>query len=246
MVASGPCRPSQQEEYYNPMAYDDEMRAPFTAVLAGALSLSAADSEVWRFDRIDQIGGHPATVLGHPRVIDTPAGKAVEFNGVDDAIYVNVHPLAGAETWTWEVIFRPDPGGAAEQRFFHLQEVDPATGQDADTRMLQEIRVDGDRWCLDSFAISGTESRTLLDRTKLHPLGGWHHIAAVYDGREFRNYVDGVLQGAGELHVKPQGAGRSSIGTRINRRDYFKGAVFLARITRRALSPEEFLPSPVK
>jgi hypothetical protein len=213
---------------------------PLTALLV------AADSEEWRFDRLDRIGGHRTTVLGHPRVIGTPAGKAIEFNGVDDAIFVDVHPLAGAETFTWEVVFRPDPGGAAEQRFFHLQEVDPNTRQDTATRMLFEIRVIGDRWCLDSFALTGTESRTLLDREKLHSLGEWHAAAAVYDGREFRNYVDGVLQGSGELHLKPQGPGHSSIGTRINRRDYFKGAVLKARMTRRALSPAEFLKAPAK
>ena len=56
-----------------------------------------------------------------------PEGKAVEFDGVDDALFVNVHPLAGAETFTWEVIFRPYKGGKAEQRFFHLQSIDPVT-----------------------------------------------------------------------------------------------------------------------
>lgn len=199
------------------------------------------DSITWHFDRLDQIGGHPTTLLGHPRVIQTPAGKAIQFNGVDDAIYVDVHPLAGAETFTWEVIFRPDPGGAPEQRFFHLQERDPRTGADTNTRMLFEIRVIGDGWALDSFALTGSESRTLLDRAKLHSLGEWHAAAAVYDGREFRNYVDGALQGSGPLHLAPQGAGHASIGTRINRVNYFKGAVLEARMTRRALAPAEFL-----
>ena len=60
-------------------------------------------------------------MLGNPRVVETPVGKAVEFDGVDDALLVDVHPLAGAETFTWEAIFRPD-GGRAEQRWFHLQE----------------------------------------------------------------------------------------------------------------------------
>jgi hypothetical protein len=82
-------------------------------------------AEIWTFDRTDAIGGHPVTVLGHPRVIQTPAGKAVEFNGVDDALFIDDHPLAGASTFTWEVVFRPDAGGGAEQRFFHLQEQDP-------------------------------------------------------------------------------------------------------------------------
>jgi len=198
-------------------------------------------SVTWRFDRLDQIGGHPTTLLGHPSVIETPAGKAIQFNGVDDAIYLDVHPLAGAEAFTWEVIFRPDPGGAPEQRFFHLQERDAKTGADTNTRMLFEIRVIGDQWALDSFALSGSQSLALLDRTKLHTLGAWHAAAAVYDGREFRNYVDGVLQGSGPLHLTPQGAGHTSIGTRINRVNYFKGAVREARMTRRALAPPEFL-----
>jgi hypothetical protein len=193
---------------------------------------------MWKFDSITRIGGYPVTAEGHPRVISTAAGEAVQFDGVADALFLDVHPLAGAETFTWEVIFRPDVGGAAEQRFFHLQQ----TG--ADTRMLFEIRVIDGQWCLDSFALSGTEEQTLIDPAKLHPLGVWHHAAAVYDGREYRHYVDGVLQGAAELYLAPQGAGRTSVGTRINRRDYFKGAVLAARMTHRALPPAEFLKVP--
>jgi hypothetical protein len=201
-------------------------------------------AELWKFDRIDQIGGHKTTVLGHPRVIDSPVGKAVEFNGVDDALFVDVHPLAGAETFTWEIVFRPDPGGAPEQRFFHLQEKDPKTGEDTATRMLSEIRVVDGQWCLDSFADTGDQSRALLNRERLHPLGVWYRVAMVYDGHELRNYVDGVLEGSGELHLIPQGPGHSSIGVRINKVNYFKGAVALARMTRAALPPAEFLKLP--
>jgi hypothetical protein len=173
-------------------------------------------------------------------------GKAVEFNGVDDALFVDVHPLAGAETFTWEIVFRPDPGGAPEQRFFHLQEKDPKTGEDTATRMLSEIRVIDGRWCLDSFALAGDQSRALLNRERLHPLGAWYRVAMVYDGHELRNYVDGVLEGSGELHLSPQGPGHSSIGVRINKVDYFKGAVALARMTRAALPPAEFLKLPAQ
>ena len=187
-------------------------------VAAGILImvLPAASQEksiTWHFDRLNRIGAYPTTLLGHPSVIETPAGKAIQFNGIDDAIYLDVHPLAGASTFTWEVIFRPDAGGAEEQRFFHLQERNPATGVDTDTRMLFEIRVVGDRWALDSFARSGTERLALLDRTKLHTLGEWHAAAAVYDGKEFRNYVDGVLQGSGSLHLtrREQGTRRSEL-----------------------------------
>ncbi|HEY1240555.1 MAG TPA: LamG-like jellyroll fold domain-containing protein, partial [Bryobacteraceae bacterium] len=197
-----------------------------------AVAARGADGEVWRFDRLDQIGGHPTTILGHPKVVETPLGKAIEFNGVDDALYVDVHPLAGASTFTWEVIFRPDPGGGAEQRFFHFQE------NGSETRMLFETRLINGKWCIDSFAKSGTPEKALMDRSKLHSLGAWHAVTAVYDGREYRNYVDGVLQNKFEIHLAPQGAGRTSIGTRIDRRDYFKGAILEARMTPRALAPE--------
>jgi hypothetical protein len=191
--------------------------------------------QTWQFDSLDQIAGHRTTILGHPRVIATPAGKAVEFNGADDAIFLDTHPLAGAETWTWEVVFRPDPDGSPEQRFFHLQE------NGTDNRMLFEIRLIGKQWCLDSFAKSGSASLALMDRAKLHPAGVWYHAAAVYDGQEFRNYVDGVLEGKGPLHLAPQNPGQTSVGVRINKVNYFKGAVRMARMTPRALPVSEFL-----
>lgn len=220
---------------------------PYRSIIFLAFGMAASaqaptpPTEVWKFDRIDRIGGHPTTVVGHPRVIDTPDGKAVEFDGIGDALFVDVHPLAGARTFTWEVVFRPDPGGSPEQRFFHLQEKDPKTGEDTATRLLFEIRIIDGKWCLDSFALSGGNSKALLNREKLHTLGAWHRVAMVYDGREFRNYVDGEMEGRAELTLTPQGTGHSSVGVRINRRDYFKGAVRLARMTPRALSPGEFL-----
>ena len=161
---------------------------------------------------------------------------------MDDALFVDVHPLAGAATFTFEAIFRPD-GGNAEQRWFHLEE-NPATGADADNRMLFEIRVVEGQWCLDSFVRSGPHSQALLDRRNLHPLGAWYHVAAVYDGREFRSYVDGVPDGAARIEFAPQGAGRTSVGVRMNKVFYFKGAVRMARFTRRALDPSQFLKVP--
>ncbi len=202
------------------------------------LSLTAGiaqDSVTWRFDEPGSIAGNRTTVEGSPRVIRTDKGPAIEFNGVADAIFVEAHPLAGAEKFTWEVVFRPDRDGKAEQRFFHLQE------NGTENRMLFEIRVIGEQWCLDAFMNSPTGSRALLDRTKLHPLGQWYAVAMTYDGEWFRNFVNGVEQGAVQIRLTPNGPGRASIGTRINRVDYFKGAMRESRFTRRALKPAEFL-----
>jgi hypothetical protein len=207
------------------------------AILVWAPLGAADDVEIWIFDRLDRIGGHRTTVLGHPRVVDTPVGRAIEFDGVDDALLVDAHPLAGAETFTWEAIFRPD-GGRPAQRWFHLQE------SGSDNRLLFEIRVVESRWYFDSYGHSGNAQQALMNRDLLHPLGAWYHVAAVYDGREFRNYVNGAPEGAAAIAFMPQGAGRSSIGVRINLVDHFKGAIHVARFTRRALPPAEFLRAP--
>jgi hypothetical protein len=199
----------------------------------------------WTFDRLENIGGHNTIVLGEPRIIDSPVGKAVEFDGTDDALFIENHPLAGTDAFTWEAVFRPD-GGEKEQRWFHLNERDPVTGADTENRMLFEIRVAGDKWFFDSYNQSGAASKALINRNALHPLGLWYHVAAVYDGKEFSNYVDGVREGSAELHLAPHGPGHASVGVRINKVFYFKGAVHTARFTRSALAPSEFLPVPKK
>ena len=203
--------------------------------LFAALTAFAAD-EVWVFDRLDKLGGHPVKVEGHPKVVKTPIGKAIEFNGVDDALFLEVHPLSGAKEFTWEVIFQPDADGKPEQRFFHFQE------NGSTNRLLFETRVDKGQWYLDSFAQSSTGSRALMDPAKLHPAGAWYHVAAVYDGKEYRNYVNGIREGEAVVALAPQSAGRTSIGVRINKVDYFKGKIRMARMTPRALLPTEFMP----
>ncbi len=200
--------------------------------------LAQREAEVWTFDKLERLGSHPTTVRGNPRVVAVPGGKAIEFDGIDDALFVDVHPLAGAATFTWETIFRPDRGGAPEQRFFHLQQ------SDSETRLLFETRLTGESWYFDAFAHSGAASKALIRPDRLHALGKWYHVAMVYDGRQFRNYVNGELEGSAEVALIPQGPGRASAGVRINLKDYFKGAIRTARFTRRALEPGEFLKVP--
>jgi hypothetical protein len=204
---------------------------------------SNASATTWHFDNLDSIAGNPVEVVGAPALVKTPAGKAILFNGASDVIYLPVHPLAGATAFTWEIIFRPD-GGDEEQRFFHLQEINPATGEDGDGRMLFELRVIGDQWCLDGFVKSGENGLTLIDRQKLFPVGKWYRATLVFDGKTLSAYVGSALQGTGTLDFKPHLPGHTSVGMRINRISPFKGAVILARMTPKALAPEEFLAVP--
>src|SRR5215471_12995309 len=113
-------------------------------LLFGACILAAAPTQVvWKLDSLERIGGNKVRVEGAPKVIATAAGKAIEFHGGKDALFLDAHPLAGADTFTWEVIFRPDADGPAEQRFFHFQV------PDEETRMLFELRIRDGKWFLD-------------------------------------------------------------------------------------------------
>jgi lysophospholipase L1-like esterase len=230
-----------------PDVIGEPMRAGGVGAASGvqASGAPAAAQVIWRFDSTSSVGGMPTQTEGDPKTVDTPVGKAVRFDGVSDAIFMRVHPLAGAATWTWEMIFKPDADGKPEQRIFHLQSVDPATGKDvANERMLFEIRIRNGQWCLDSFATAGGQSRTLLNCEKMHPFGAWYRVTAVYDGKMLRNYVGDEMQGEGELLLKPELPGRSSIGTRIDLRDYYKGEIYAARFTRSALPVADFMKLP--
>lgn len=221
------------------------------AVLAAPLGLAACASlpaaavpgqTVWTFDRLSTIGGETTHVEGAPRIIASPFGPAVQFDGVDDALFIDRHPLAGAAAFTFEAVFRPD-GGAFEQRWFHLQS-DEAPGGPG-TRIMFEIRVVEGGWYLDAFTKGEGYNKPLIETTKLHPIGQWAHVAQTFDGTTYRSFVNGVLQTEAEIAFKPQGPGRSSVGTRINRVNYFNGAVREARFTPRALTRDQFT-SPIR
>ena len=213
---------------------------------AGISTQSPPTQITWTFDRLDMIGGVATRVEGHPNVVDTPIGKAIEFNGIDDAVWIEQHPLAGAGTFTVEAIFRPD-GGATEQRWLHLAERDPKTGglagaPDGNSRVLFELRVvNGDQWYLDAFVHGPGYNQALMFPEKRYPIGRWYHVAQTFDGKTFRSYVNGESQGEADIAFTPQGGGATSVGTRINRVNYFHGAVRRARFTAKALAPDQFM-----
>lgn len=213
-----------------------------TALALHRPTASAGPSQiVWTFDNLRRIGGHAVRIEGQPRLVASPWGKAVAFDGQDDAIFIDNHPLAGADTFTFEAVFRPD-GGAFEQRWFHLESAErpPVEPGKGNTRFLFEIRVVRDEWYLDAFVKGPGYSQVLIVPEKLFPTKKWYHVAQTYDGATYRAYVDGQLQMEAAIAFKAQGPGRASIGTRLNRVNYFNGAVREARFTHAALQPAEF------
>ncbi|HEY0680724.1 MAG TPA: LamG domain-containing protein [Steroidobacter sp.] len=205
------------------------------------LAFAAPAQQVWTFDNLQRIGGRPVTLEGQPKLVPSPWGNAVAFDGQADALFIDEHPLAGAATFTFEALFRPD-GGAFEQRWFHLEsdEQPPVAPGKGGTRILFEIRVVRDEWYLDAFAKGPGYAHALVVPEKLFPTRQWYHVAQTYDGERYRSYVNGQLQTEFALPFKAQGAGRASIGVRMNRVSYFHGAVREARFTHAPLPPAEF------
>jgi len=190
----------------------------------------------WDLNNVSSLGGYATHVLGAPRLMESPQGKAIEFDGQHDGIIVDTNPLAGMERFTLEVIFRPDAGGAKEQRFVHLQE---AVGEN---RILIETRLTGDkRWFLDTFIRSGETNQTLYAEKFLHPVDEWYQAALVFDGREMRHYVNGIQEMSALIQYQPMKPGQISLGVRLNRVFWFKGAIRKVRFTHEALAPRDFL-----
>lgn len=225
-----------------------DRRAVLTGVAAVSLgaglaaarpALAQPAARVWTFNSLKKVGGRAVEVLGQPRIVPGPGGKAVLFDGTDDALIIPEHPLAGAGAFTIEAVFRPD-GGKFEQRWLHLAQDAADETVSGGTRMLFEIRVAEDAWWLDAFVKGPGYSQALIDPEKRHPVGRWSHVAQVCDGRRYACFVDGVLQAEAQIAFAPQGPGRSSVGVRMNRVDWFNGAIRECRFTPAALTPAQF------
>lgn len=215
-----------------------------------ATAAMAAPDRVWKFNNLSKIGGLTPKVEGAPKLVDSPIGKAVQFNGKDDALFFPDRPLVGASTFTIEGIFRPE-GGAFEQRWMHIAETDaggldaqPIGSADKNPRFMFEVRVKDDNWYLDGFVNSKAGSKPLIDPAKTHPIDQWYAVAQTYDGKTYRTYVDGVLENEGDVAFTPHGPGHVMVGVRMNHVNYFHGAVAELRFTDRALKPDEFLKIP--
>jgi hypothetical protein len=196
----------------------------------------ATEAIVWQIDNLTRIGGHAVTVVGTPRVLATPDGAAVEFNGRTDGLFLDVNPLESLARFTVEVVFAPAADGPSEQRFLHVEETGGGRRALIESRMLP-----GARWCLDTFLLDGTSRLTLIDRDRTHAADRWYAAALVYDGTEMAHYVDGVRELAGPVTFRPMGPGRTSIGVRQNLVSWFKGRIRTIRVTPDALPSSRML-----
>ena len=232
--------------------------AILTLAIPSLAVVTQAQQTTWRFDNLTKIGGTQVSTVGTPQVVDTPIGKAIHFEGhgntstdpqsgnpTGDALFLPTAPLTGFATYTFEVIFRPSSKGAPAQRFFHLQDAN------SQSRRMFEIRIVNNQWCLDTVGIDlrgGAPEQhgvaIACDAAHLHPLDHWYAVAATYDGKTLRGYVNGELQAEFAVTLAPLPPGTTSVGTRIDKRDFFTGDVYSARFTPSVLPTTAFLKPP--
>lgn len=189
----------------------------------------------WNLESLNGAGATGVTRNGNPKTVQIAGKAAVQFDGIQDGIFLNYNPLANLSQFTVEVFFRPDPKSPHEQRFLHMGE---ATG----SRMLLETRVtEDDQWYLDAFIKSGDSSTTLIDKEKIHPIGPWYHISFVVDHGAMDTYINGVHELHGNVQFSPFKEGKTSIGVRMNKVSWFKGSIHSIRVTPKCLAPAEFM-----
>lgn len=227
------------------MKYSLGILLPCAALLLACVSPkgSMSDSLVWNINSLTKIGGASTEKLGNPQVVNTTQGIAVRFDGDGDRLLVDANPLGDATEFTIEIIFNPADAypNNLEPRFFHIESPD-----NPNRRITIELRLsDNKQWYLDAYIKSEQSQFTLIDQTKVHPIGKWAHAAITYKNREFVSYVNGKKELVGQVDYLPIAAGaQTSIGARMNQVHWFKGDIAQVRISPRVLSAAEFLNIP--
>jgi len=173
-------------------------------------------------------------ISGKPQIIASPYGEAVSFNGIDDALFLNELPLQSLQEFTVEMIFKPELNGVFEQRILHI-------GESTKDRMLLEIRAVDNNWYFDGYTASGTNKKALIDEKLIHPLEQWYHVAFVVTPKSRTTFVNGKQELFLEFPFLPIESGQTSIGVRMNKLCWFKGAIYKIKITPKEVQPNNFM-----
>ena len=184
---------------------------------------SASPQSIWRIDNLDAHrrprgeGGRRARV-----VVQTDAGPAVEFDGADDGLVLDVESARRAARVHHRGRLssrQPTARGTALPALRRRRH--------SENRALIELRMlPGGRWCARHLPAARRRRLTLLDRERTHPAG-----RVARGGADLRRQDDDALRGRrarrarGDVAFTPLAAGRTSIGVRQNRVSWFKGRI---------------------
>lgn len=195
---------------------------------------TAKPKTVWLLASLLSNKSNAIEILGNPQIVNSPYGDAVAFDGIADALFLKEMPLKELESFTVEMIFKPEVDASFEQRILHI-------GGITTDRMLLEIRAVEANWYFDGFVASRGNKLALAKEEMLHPLGKWYHVAFVVTPNNLTTYVNGKKELQELYTFKPIEHGQTSIGVRMNKVTWFKGAIYKIQISPGVLKPNQFL-----
>lgn len=176
-------------------------------------------------------------VAGNPKIISSPYGNAIQFDGENDGFFLANNPLKNLTCFTVEVLIKPDLNGPKEQRFLHIGDID------GDRLMIETRLTNDNQWFLDTYVQSGQFQKTLIDPKLIHPIGTWYHVALTLDKNgQITNYINGKMEIKSQIDFKPINSGKMSIGVRRNKVYWYKGAIYKIKISPEVLEPKDFVP----
>lgn len=181
----------------------------------------------------DLLKNKTTEIVGKPEIVTSPYGEAVAFDGLDDALFLKELPLKGLKSFTVEMIFKPEVNAPFEQRVVHI-------GENTGDRMLLEIRAVENNWYFDGFVASKGIKLALAKEDLLHPSGQWYHVAFVVMPTSLTTFVNGKEELHKDYIFNPIEKGQTSIGVRMNKVTWFKGAIYKIQISPEALKPNSF------
>ncbi len=185
---------------------------------------NGAETVTWEIDSIEEVAGMPIEISGSPGIITSEGRSVVEFDGKGDGLLVQSNPTAHWNNFEIEVDIKPYPAfpDNVEQRFLHIQDPD-----NENRRILIELRLnENNEWYGDWFIKTENESLTLVDPTQTHPLDEWATITLRYEDGKVTGLINGKIQAEGNIkYLSPGTTAHTSIGTRMDQRSWFKGAI---------------------
>jgi len=213
------------------------------SVLPCTIAQDSVRYEYWEIDNLENIGGHAVSYLGDPQVVTVEGSKAVAFDGDGDRILIDANPIGDAKEFTVEVVFWPEAcyPENTDPRFVHIQ--DPEDPQSK--RVLIELRLNEDNLCyMDGFMLTDSDNLALIDETLTHPTETWLHAAVTYKNGLLTTYMQGQEELSGEVGYQDlllNPVGKTSLGARMDKRNWFRGMIKTLKVTRKALDPADFL-----
>ncbi len=197
---------------------------------------------LWHFsdNLTDSSGkGNDGTFSGGTAIyFDSPMGRALSFDGINDYVEVPSSPsLQLSSQGTIEFWFSPDTGFGGFDAFI-LKGVAAGTGGATDLDYGVNRHSDGSikGWISDHSAFD-----IIYTSTKTWTTGAWYHIAFTWSGSELRIYVNGVSDAAPVTQTRNAYASSDPTTMGRIRAHWYNGLLDEVRIWEVALSPDQLV-----